>query len=214
MPREDLIQMRRGTEAEWLAENPVLAVGEFGWDLTNNALKIGDGTTAWTTLPYVNSVPFGPAGGALGGTFPDAIALQPAVVGDVNVDPDNPLGRDKLAPVEAKHLVGEAGEPAFGTGWSNLQGGYQRLAFWLDEASEIVYLEGVINSNGSAANPVFTLPVGYRPLENKLLPGTKFVVADTVFCAWSVLSNGQVTVEGGTISLVAATISAWFRLAS
>ncbi len=49
------IQMRRGTTAEWAAASPVvLAAGEPGWDSTLKRLKIGDGTTAWASLPWTD----------------------------------------------------------------------------------------------------------------------------------------------------------------
>lgn len=38
------------TAAEWASENPVLAVGEIGYDSTNKITKIGDGVTAWERL--------------------------------------------------------------------------------------------------------------------------------------------------------------------
>jgi hypothetical protein len=47
------IQFRRDTAANWELNNPVLAVGELGLDLTNKNIKIGDGTTAWNTLVYI-----------------------------------------------------------------------------------------------------------------------------------------------------------------
>lgn len=47
MPRKDLIQYRRGTEAQWLEANPVLAYGEVGYDLTNNEIRVGDGSQPW-----------------------------------------------------------------------------------------------------------------------------------------------------------------------
>ncbi len=46
------IQLRRDTAANWSATNPVLAQGEVGVDLTNNKLKIGNGTAAWNSLSY------------------------------------------------------------------------------------------------------------------------------------------------------------------
>ena len=42
---------RQGTASEWESKNPVLAAGEFGYDTTNGKLKIGDGETAWNSLP-------------------------------------------------------------------------------------------------------------------------------------------------------------------
>lgn len=49
----DTIQLKRG-KAEALARvNPVLAAGELCWTIDENKLKIGDGTTAWSDLPYL-----------------------------------------------------------------------------------------------------------------------------------------------------------------
>jgi len=45
------MKLRRGTAAEWSAANPVLLAGEPGYDTTNNIIKIGDGVTAWNSLP-------------------------------------------------------------------------------------------------------------------------------------------------------------------
>lgn len=44
------IQFRRGTATEWSTSNPVLALGELGYESTNKIIKFGDGTTAWNTL--------------------------------------------------------------------------------------------------------------------------------------------------------------------
>jgi len=47
------IQLRRDTASNWTRINPILADGEPGLDITNNKLKMGDGTTAWANLPYL-----------------------------------------------------------------------------------------------------------------------------------------------------------------
>lgn len=46
------IQLRRGTQAQWAAANPVLAAGEIGWESDTAEFKVGNGTTPWNTLPY------------------------------------------------------------------------------------------------------------------------------------------------------------------
>lgn len=46
------IQLRRATANDWTSSNPTLAEGEVGIELDTNRLKIGDGTTAWTSLEY------------------------------------------------------------------------------------------------------------------------------------------------------------------
>jgi hypothetical protein len=37
------------------ANNPVLVAGELALDTNANMLKVGDGVTAWTELPYISS---------------------------------------------------------------------------------------------------------------------------------------------------------------
>ena len=47
------IKLRRDTAANWTSQNPVLALGEPGYDTTNNKIKIGNGTSTWTQLSYL-----------------------------------------------------------------------------------------------------------------------------------------------------------------
>jgi RNA polymerase sigma factor (sigma-70 family) len=46
------MQQRRGTASAWLSANTVLTAGELGYETDTGQFKIGDGTTAWLTLPY------------------------------------------------------------------------------------------------------------------------------------------------------------------
>ena len=46
------IQFRRGTGAQWAADNPLLAAGELGLESDTKLFKIGDGSTLWNLLPY------------------------------------------------------------------------------------------------------------------------------------------------------------------
>ena len=54
------IKLRRGTAAQWTAQNPVLAEGEVGLETDTRKFKAGDGTTAWMGLQYYG----GSGGGA------------------------------------------------------------------------------------------------------------------------------------------------------
>lgn len=51
------IQIRRGTSAEWVAANPILAVGEFGLETDTHRIKIGTGSAVWTQLLYLDTGP-------------------------------------------------------------------------------------------------------------------------------------------------------------
>ena len=46
------IQLRRGTASAWTSANPTLAVGELVIETDTDKYKIGDGSTAWTSLGY------------------------------------------------------------------------------------------------------------------------------------------------------------------
>ena len=46
------IRLRRDTAANWTSNNPTLTTGEMGYETNTGKFKIGDNTTAWTSLPY------------------------------------------------------------------------------------------------------------------------------------------------------------------
>lgn len=48
----DMIQLRRDTAANWTSANPILAQGEPGLETDPGKLKVGDGSTAWSSLSY------------------------------------------------------------------------------------------------------------------------------------------------------------------
>ena len=48
IPAKHLI--RRGTEAQWIAANPVLELGEMGFETDTNIFRVGDGATPFMSL--------------------------------------------------------------------------------------------------------------------------------------------------------------------
>jgi hypothetical protein len=83
------IQIRRGTAAQWTSANPTLASGEFGYESDTGKFKIGNGSTAWTSLSYqgagtVTSITAGT--GLSGGTITTSgtIAIDTATTVDVS----------------------------------------------------------------------------------------------------------------------------------
>lgn len=56
------IKIRRGTAAEWTAENPILAAGELGLETDTQKMKVGDGASYWNDIPYsgVGEIHVGP----------------------------------------------------------------------------------------------------------------------------------------------------------
>lgn len=49
-------QVKRGSAARWEELNPILNPGEPGFEMDTFKLKIGNGSTPWKELPYVNDV--------------------------------------------------------------------------------------------------------------------------------------------------------------
>lgn len=53
------IQVRRDTAANWTANNPVLSSGEIGFVTDENKMKLGNGSTAWNSLSYLQGAESG-----------------------------------------------------------------------------------------------------------------------------------------------------------
>jgi len=51
------ILLRRDTAALWTSGNPTLASGEIGYESNTGKFKIGNGSTAWTSLSYNTNLP-------------------------------------------------------------------------------------------------------------------------------------------------------------
>lgn len=73
------VQVRRKTAAEWTASNEVLLDSEWGYEHDVGKIKIGDGSTPWTALPYFG----GEGGGAQVQTITSAAAVTPNATDDV-----------------------------------------------------------------------------------------------------------------------------------
>jgi len=73
------IQFRRDTAVNWQSENPILAPGELGLDLTNYNFKIGDGTTGWNSLLYARDTDASGASYINSTSGLDAVTVQAAI---------------------------------------------------------------------------------------------------------------------------------------
>jgi hypothetical protein len=68
------LQNRRDTAANWTSNNPTLAAGEIGLETDTSKFKMGDGTTAWTSLAYAYTAGGPGATGPTGPTGPTGAA--------------------------------------------------------------------------------------------------------------------------------------------
>ena len=114
------IQVRRATAAEWASANPVLAVGEPGYDTTNKLFKVGDGSTAWSALTVV---------GGTGGTSPVATTTVTGTVElatNAEVDAGTSTAAIAVNPAGVKravdnHVSAIDPHPAYGSAITELQ---------------------------------------------------------------------------------------------
>ena len=79
---------------------------------------------------------------------------------------------DSLSPLEAVHIVGAPGEPAFENGAHNFGStgpfALNSVGFYKDHEG-IVHLQGIAETGKSSPAFVFTLPPGFRPASGKTL---------------------------------------------
>jgi len=82
-----IFQFRRGLAVDWSTINPVLLEGELGLEKDTHLFKIGDGISAWNSLPY------GGIQGPIGLTGPQGPQGIPGNDGaDGAIGPQGPIG--------------------------------------------------------------------------------------------------------------------------
>lgn len=141
----DLIRIRRGTSAEWASANPVLRSGEPGIDLTTDTLKIGDGTTAWSSLPAIGG---GGGGGGSWGSITGTLSSQTDLQTALDAKQDDLVSGTTIKTVNGNTLLGSGnlvvtGAESFETVSKNLQGQDATLSYSGGNLSTIVYSTGV-----------------------------------------------------------------------
>lgn len=96
------ILIRGGTEAGWIADNPVLMDREFGVETDTLRTKFGDGVTPWNLLDYA-SISFAEIAGIVGGKAPLA---SPAFTGNPTA-PTPGLGVDDESIATTEFVKGQ-----------------------------------------------------------------------------------------------------------
>jgi collagen type VII alpha len=79
------LQNRRDTAANWTSNNPTLAAGEIGLETDTSKFKMGDGSTAWTSLAYAYAAGATGPTGPVGATGPTGPTGQTGPTGNVGV---------------------------------------------------------------------------------------------------------------------------------
>lgn len=102
-----------------------------------------------------------------------------------------------LAPLEATHIVGAPGEPAFESGSSNIEippgfpYGVNPVGFYKDHEG-IVHLQGIAHvGTGGTVSSIFTLPPGFRPAPTKIVELEMFQEAGVLILGSNIVIEGN-----------------------
>jgi hypothetical protein len=125
-------QLNRRTAAQWTAANTVLLAGELGIETDTHKAKGGDGSTAWTALPYIGDASV--AGVTTVNGRSGTVTLANADVGLGNVDntsdANKPVSTAQAAALATKVTYPTGGvdgqalvKSGTGAGWATIVGG-------------------------------------------------------------------------------------------
>ena len=113
------IRLRRDTAVNWSGTNPVLGLGEPGFETDTNLIKIGNNSSGWNQLSYVkvdnDSI-----------VFPEDRDVH-LVIGDSKVNADSPKISMNLSESEKLNVVAEKGIDL------DYSSAYNSLVFSLDQ---------------------------------------------------------------------------------
>lgn len=153
------VRFRSTTAVEWVRTNPILKVGEPGYESDEGGWKIGDGVTPWVDLPYQDSSgPVGPAGppGAPGqdGAMGPAAPPYSLVIGSVTSGPVPQATITGTPPNQVLNLV----LPSTGGGG----GGESTLAFVSSPADQSVYDGDTVTFTANAQSTETPIVYGWE----------------------------------------------------
>ena len=196
------MQQRRDTAANWTSTNPTLAAGEMGIETDTYKFKVGNGSTAWATLPYSVDIPSqtGQAGKFLktNGT----VTSWDAVAGDIEgVTAGTGLSGGGTSGTVTLSLSTPVAVADGGTGITSFGTG---VATFLGTPSSANLAAAVSDETGSGALVFGTSPTIATPAI------TSGSIADSVVKGLEEDVNVVASAATGTINFDVATASVWY----
>ena len=199
-----VIQLRHDYAANWTTSNPVLAQGEFGYELDSKRNKVGDGVTAWSALGYYG----------IGNTGAQGVAGTIAV-GTVNTLPYNQpvtvvnTGTVNNAILNFSIPQGQAATGAIGT-VTTLAAGSNATVTNTGTPGASIFNFGVPQGIQGIQGPSGTLAVG---TVSTLAPGASATVTNTgnsqaASLNFGIPAGAAATITVGTVTTGAANSSA------
>jgi hypothetical protein len=158
-----LQQQRRDTASNWTAQNPTLLAGEIGYETDTGYIKVGNGSTAWTSLGYVDGTKISAYPLATADIADDAItsdklanditiANDLTVTGDFTVNGTTTTIDTQTLTVEDKNIeLGVVTTPTDVTadgGGITLKGATDKTINWVDSTDSWTFSEHIDLASG------------------------------------------------------------------
>jgi len=196
------MQQRRDTAANWTSTNPTLAAGEMGLETDTYKFKVGNGSSAWTALPYTVDLPtqVGQSGKYL--TTNGTVTSWGTVAGDIEgVTAGTGLTGGGTSGTVTVSLDTPVAVANGGTGLTSLGTG---VATFLGTPSSANLASAVTNETGSGSLVFGTSPTIATPAV------TGGSIADSVVKGLGEDLNIVASAATGTINFDVATASVWY----
>ena len=196
------MQQRRDTAANWTSTNPTLAGGEMGIETDTYKFKVGNGSTAWTSLPYSVDIPtqVGQSGKYL--TTNGTVTSWGTVAGDIEgVTAGTGLTGGGTSGTVTVSLDTPVAVANGGTGLTSLGTG---VATFLGTPSSANLASAVTDETGSGSLVFGTSPTISTPAV------TGGSIADSVVKGLEEDLNIVASAATGTINFDVSTASVWY----
>ena len=191
------IQFRRGTASAWTTADPTLAAGELAIETDTDFYKIGDGSTAWTSLDY-SSLPAGSAPLA-SPTFTGTVTMADLVVNGTT----STINSTTLTVDDKNIELGSVASPSDTTadgGGITLKGASDKTILWTNSTDTWDFNQG-ITVTGTATATAFA-----GPLTGNASTATALATART-FGGTSFDGTANITPANATLAATATALA-------
>ncbi len=151
------MQQRRDTAANWTSADPTLLSAEFGYETDSGKFKIGDGSTAWSSLSYISGLsisayPLATADIADDAITSDKLAHDITIAGNLTVNGTTTTINSTTLQVDDKNIeLGTVATPSDSTadgGGLTLKGSTDHTIVWTNSTDSWDFSEHVSIASG------------------------------------------------------------------
>lgn len=226
------IRQRRDTATNWNIANPVLELGEIGWETNTRKAKMGDGVSVWAALPY--TVDLSAYATLANPTFTGTVQVPTVATADVtNKAASTAWVRTAIDDKPGVYAGGSqsVANASFTAGTVNAGGGFNSYAMWASGAPDRItchkagwykvtcYVEWAANATGrrqlyAAVSGSYT--AAWNDIRTAVAGGSstgQSITVDVGLAVNDIVQLGLYQDSGGALTTISHHISAdWLHL--